>query len=61
LFRRVAIVGVGLIGGSLGLALKARRLAEVVIGVGRDPARLDTARALGVLDEAATSLETGSA
>jgi len=31
----VAIVGVGLIGGSVGLALRSRRLAARVIGVGR--------------------------
>ena len=32
-FGIVAIVGVGLIGGSLGMALKSRRLAQTVIGV----------------------------
>ena len=31
-FGTVAIVGVGLIGGSLGMALKSRRLARRVIG-----------------------------
>ena len=30
------IIGVGLIGGSIGLALRSRRLASQVIGVGRD-------------------------
>ena len=43
-FGTVAILGVGLIGGSLGMALKARRLARHVVGVGRDAARLETAR-----------------
>ena len=33
----VAIVGVGLIGGSIGLALRDRKLAENMIGVGRRP------------------------
>lgn len=31
----VAIIGVGLIGGSIGLALRQRRLAKNVIGIGR--------------------------
>jgi prephenate dehydrogenase len=50
-FGTVAIVGVGLIGGSLGMALKARRLARHVVGVGRDPARLETAVRLGAIDD----------
>ena len=33
LFDKVAIVGVGLIGGSLGLAIKKRKLAKLVMGV----------------------------
>ena len=40
----VAIVGVGLIGGSIGKALVARRLARRVVGVGRSQASLDAAR-----------------
>ena len=35
LFHRVAIIGVGLIGGSLGQAIKKNRLAREVIGVSR--------------------------
>lgn len=34
-FEKVAIVGVGLIGGSLGLAIRKRRLAKLVMGVVR--------------------------
>lgn len=52
----VAIVGVGLIGGSIGLALKAKRQAGRVIGVGRDPAKLEEARSLGAIDEGTTDL-----
>jgi prephenate dehydrogenase len=51
----VAIVGVGLIGGSLGRALLARKLAKRVIGVGRSQASLDTARRAGAVTE--TSLD----
>lgn len=54
-FHTVTIVGVGLLGGSLGLALKARGLAERIRGVGRRQVSLDTARELGAVDE--TSLD----
>jgi cyclohexadieny/prephenate dehydrogenase len=47
----LTIVGVGLIGGSIGLAAKARKLAARVIGAGRNPASLDVARAVGAIDE----------
>ncbi|MCX7918554.1 MAG: prephenate dehydrogenase [bacterium] len=43
LFNKVAIVGVGLLGGSLGLALKKRRLVRSVVGLGRNQQRLDRA------------------
>ncbi len=56
-FGKVAIVGVGLIGGSLSMALKSRRLAQRVVGVERSPERLETAKALGAIDVGTTSLE----
>ncbi len=56
---RVAIVGVGLIGGSLGMALRERRLAETVIGVGRNPEALEKAVRLGAIDAFVTDLATG--
>ncbi|HTN43110.1 MAG TPA: prephenate dehydrogenase/arogenate dehydrogenase family protein [Nitrospiria bacterium] len=34
LFRKIVIVGVGLIGGSLGMAARKKRLADTIIGVG---------------------------
>ena len=49
-FQRVAIIGVGLIGGSFALALKAARACGSIVGVGRNPANLARARALGVID-----------
>ena len=52
----VVIVGVGLIGGSIGLALKARKRAGRVIGVGRSPASLAEAKRLHAIDEASTDL-----
>jgi len=57
----VAIIGVGLIGGSIGLALRARGLAGRVVGVGRDRARLEEARRLGAIDEPSTDLAEGVA
>lgn len=55
-FKRVAIVGVGLLGGSLGLALKSRGLADEVVGWGRRPAPLQQALALGAVDRVESDL-----
>ncbi len=52
---RVAILGVGLIGGSIGLA--ARERGAEVVGFGRDRGRLERARELGAIDVAAGSFE----
>lgn len=53
---QLAIYGVGLIGGSLAAAARARGIARTVIGYGRNPARLEAARAAGIIDEVATDL-----
>ncbi len=58
---RVAIVGVGLIGGSIGLALRERGLAAEVVGVGRRAASLEIARSRGAIDRATTNLVDGVA
>jgi prephenate dehydrogenase len=58
-FDTVAIVGVGLIGGSIGLALRERKLARHVIGIGRNEGNLAAARHLGAIDAATTSLVHG--
>jgi prephenate dehydrogenase len=50
-FRRVGIIGVGLIGGSFALALKTVKAVDTVVGFGRTRANLDTARKMGVIDE----------
>lgn len=52
MFDNVAIIGVGLIGGSLALALKEKGFAKKVIGVGKSKASLDKAIGLGLIDEA---------
>jgi hypothetical protein len=51
-FRKVTVVGVGLLGGLLGLALKKHRLAESVVGVVRRASSLAECERLEVLDEA---------
>jgi len=50
LFNRLVIVGVGLIGGSLGLAARERGLVGEVIGFGRTEANLRVAMARGIID-----------
>jgi len=49
-YKKVAIFGVGLVGGSIGLALKERKLTEEVIGVSRRLETLKKARALKLID-----------
>ena len=53
---RVTIIGLGLIGGSLGLALKRKRLARTVVGFSRKPATLRRAKASRAIDEGTTDL-----
>ena len=57
----VAIVGVGLIGGSIGLALRQRKLAERVIGIGRRQESLRAARRVGAVDHTTVDMEKGVA
>jgi len=57
--RELAIVGVGLLGGSVAKAARAGGLARRIIGVGRDPARLRPAVDDGTLDAAVTDLAAG--
>ena len=55
-WKRVTLVGVGLLGGSLGLALKKRRLAGQVVGFVRRPASLQQCRRRGAVDLATLDL-----
>jgi len=56
-FGVVSIVGVGLIGASLGLALKGAGVVREVIGVGRSSANLDQAKKMGAIDRVADLAE----
>src|SRR5258708_40287926 len=51
---RLAVIGVGLIGGSFALALKQAGKVSHVVGVGRNRANLDLARERGILDSIAS-------
>jgi len=52
--KRLVVVGVGLIGGSCALALKAAGAVGEVVGVGRTRANLDDARSRGIIERAYT-------
>jgi prephenate dehydrogenase len=52
-FRRLVVVGVGLLGGSLALAARQRGVAACVVGAGRRRESLERALARGVVDEIA--------
>jgi prephenate dehydrogenase len=53
LFERVAIIGVGLIGGSFALALKQARACAHVVGAGRNPGNMKLALQRGAIDSIA--------
>ncbi len=59
--ERVVIAGVGLIGGSFGLALRAAGFDGELVGLGRDPARLDAALECGAIDRAETEAAAATA
>lgn len=58
-FRKVTIIGVGFMGGSLGLALKKHGLASEVVGVSHRQVTLDKAVELKAIDAGFTDLQKG--
>lgn len=60
-FKEITIVGVGLIGGSLGLAWRQRHVPARITGVDLAAASLQRALEIGAIDRAAASLEEGVA
>lgn len=56
MINRLAIIGVGLIGGSLALSLKQKGAVNEVIGYSRSEAARQQALELDIIDQAATSL-----
>jgi prephenate dehydrogenase len=59
--ERLAIVGVGLLGGSVAKAVRAQALAREIVGIGRDLGRLGPALRDGALDRVTTDLAEGVA
>ena len=57
-FRKAALIGVGLLGGSLGLVLKQRRLADVVEGYVRREASVAECTSVGVVDRASMDVQS---
>ncbi len=57
----LCVIGTGLIGGSLCLALRERDYCERIIGAGRSEATLQQAQRLGLIDEYFTDIATAAA
>lgn len=57
MLKKIVIFGVGLIGGSVALALKQQPQPPRIVGVGRNQASLQQALALGLIDQAETDIE----
>ena len=51
MIKKITIIGVGLIGGSLAKAIKKNNLAEVVFGFGRNLSRLEVAQKSNIIDQ----------
>lgn len=56
MISRLVIVGVGLIGGSVALALRKAGMVETIVGVGRSKRNLLAAKNLKIIDEATQNL-----
>ncbi|MAP89200.1 MAG: prephenate dehydrogenase, partial [Thiotrichales bacterium] len=51
MIKKITIIGVGLIGGSLAKAIKKNNLAEVVFGFGRNLSRLESTQKSNIIDQ----------
>ena len=56
MFKNVSIVGLGIMGGSVGLALRRKKLAERVFGVARREESVKKALEVGAIDEGTTDI-----
>jgi len=59
MFNRITIIGLGLIGGSLALAIKEKKLAREVVGVSRRKSTIDFAVKKRIVDFATVNLKDG--
>jgi prephenate dehydrogenase len=57
LFNKAVIVGTGLIGGSLGLDLKKKRLVRKLVGLSKHRKNAEFAKMAGAIDSVGSSLE----
>ena len=61
MFQKIAIVGVGLLGGSIGLAVRERKLALEVVGVETNPHSRAEAATRGAVEKCTDTLGIGVA
>jgi prephenate dehydrogenase len=55
MFKQLALIGCGLMGGSFALALKRAGMVQRVIGYSKSPSTTERARRMGVIDDVAES------
>jgi prephenate dehydrogenase len=58
-FKKLTVIGVGLIGGSLAMALRKKGMVGEIVGVGRSIPNLELAAKLDVIDKFTTDLAAG--
>jgi len=56
MMKKVCIIGVGMIGGSLAKAINKTHQSEIVFGFGRDKSRLEEAQKSNVIDQCSTDI-----
>jgi len=56
MINKLVIIGVGLIGGSLAMALREAGAVKEIVGLGRSRENLEAARTLGIIDRIETDL-----
>ena len=59
MFKKITIIGLGLIGGSLALAIREKKLAKEIIGVSRRKSTIDRAVENKIVDFATLNLKDG--
>lgn len=57
IFKKIAIVGLGLIGGSIAKSIRKNSLAETIIGVSRSKKTVAFARKQGIIDHGSVELD----
>ncbi len=59
IIKRLAVIGVGLIGGSFALALREAGVVEMIVGIDSDHSNLELALSRGIIDEVAVNAFSG--